>query len=79
MTNEDIKRAKLYELYVNGNAYIPLQDLVFYKRSYDKMHEQVRDEEIVKNIKECMDSAIAMIQREDEQLLKLLNKKLGKK
>lgn len=38
MTPQDIKRAELYELYVNGSAYIPLQDLAFYKRSFNKVH-----------------------------------------
>ena len=39
ITDADVARAERYKMWCNGNAYIPLQDIVLYERSYQKINE----------------------------------------
>lgn len=36
ITNEELKMAERYKLYLSGFAYIPYQDLAKYEKAYEK-------------------------------------------
>lgn len=38
MTEADLARAERYKMWSNGDAYIPLQDLEIYRKSYNKVY-----------------------------------------
>lgn len=38
ITISDLARAERYKMWCNGNAYIPIQDLIIYEKSYRKVN-----------------------------------------